>query len=290
MLVSGGFSFSGIQASAELFDPATRRWQNTFPMSFARFAHTSTLLTDGRVLVAGGANLDEGYVAAAEVFDPATEAWQPAGRLARARANHTASLLPDGRVLVAGGLARRHTELRSAEIYDPATNTWSDAASMRFARYHHTATTLADGRVLVAGGDRGEDDFQRSAEIYDPARNRWTRAASMRRVARQPQRDAAAGRARARRRRRCANPGVHEGRRGLQPTPRTAGAPCGNMNAERAFHVAALLPSGNVLVAGGFADSGTVRGAELFTSCDGSVAAHRAAAPRPRARVGRAAR
>ena len=34
VLVSGGFSFSGIQASAELFDPATRRWQNTFPMSF----------------------------------------------------------------------------------------------------------------------------------------------------------------------------------------------------------------------------------------------------------------
>ena len=71
VLVSGGFSFSAIQASAELFDPATRRWQNTFPMSFARFAHTSTLLTDGRVLVAGGANLDEGYVAAAELFDPA---------------------------------------------------------------------------------------------------------------------------------------------------------------------------------------------------------------------------
>jgi len=182
VLVSGGFSFAGIQASAELFDPAAQAWQNTFPMSSARFAHTATLLADGRVLVAGGANLDDGYVAAAELFDPQAEAWQPAGQLRRARANHTASLLADGRVLVAGGLSLKHTELRSAEIYDPATSSWSMAASMRAVRYHHTATTLPDGRVLVTGGDRDEDDFLRSAEIYDPRRNRWTRAPSMRRV------------------------------------------------------------------------------------------------------------
>jgi hypothetical protein len=36
------------------------------------------------------------------------------------------------------------------------------------------------------------------------------------------------------------------------------------MKAERAFHVAALLRSGEILVAGGFADTGTVRGVERF--------------------------
>jgi Kelch motif len=36
------------------------------------------------------------------------------------------------------------------------------------------------------------------------------------------------------------------------------------MKAARGFHAAALLPGGQVLVAGGFADSGTVRGAELY--------------------------
>src|SRR3954454_17079316 len=49
VLVNGGFSFAGIQASAELFDSATQRWENTFPMRVARFTHSSTLLPDGRV-------------------------------------------------------------------------------------------------------------------------------------------------------------------------------------------------------------------------------------------------
>ena len=56
VLVVGGFSAggAGVQASAELYDPATGRWTVTASLRTPRRNHTATLLADGRVLVAGG--------------------------------------------------------------------------------------------------------------------------------------------------------------------------------------------------------------------------------------------
>ena len=85
-------------------------------LATARRDHTATLLTDGRVLVVGGAGGTR--LASAEVWDPATETFGPAGSLAEAREFHTATLLPDGRVLVTGGYGG--TILASAEVWEPS--------------------------------------------------------------------------------------------------------------------------------------------------------------------------
>src|SRR2546427_7879012 len=87
----------------EIFDPASGRFTLTGSMNFGRIDTTTTLLPDGRVLVAGG----EGVVAlaSAEIFDPTTGNFTLTSSLNVAHAETTATLLADGRVLVAGGIS-----------------------------------------------------------------------------------------------------------------------------------------------------------------------------------------
>jgi hypothetical protein len=104
------------------------------------------------------------------------------------RYNHIAVSLNDGKVLLAGGdnsvlLVSGHP-LSSAEIYDPSLNTWSPIAPMRTARHFHVATLLKDGRVLVIGGTNVDDVVGRpsagnTAEIYDPRAGTWTQTENL---------------------------------------------------------------------------------------------------------------
>ena len=81
-------------------------------MNTVRAAHTSTVLEDGQVLIAGGYTLAADN--SAELFDPATETFLITDSMAKPRYLHTATRLQDGRVLIAGG-----AEQKTAEIYDP---------------------------------------------------------------------------------------------------------------------------------------------------------------------------
>jgi hypothetical protein len=85
-------------------------------MTSPRFAHTATLLHDGRVLVAGGEEMDVSVIQSAELYDPASGVWSLTGSLSTARAFHTATLLHNGQVLVAGGFFIG-TPLVTAELY-----------------------------------------------------------------------------------------------------------------------------------------------------------------------------
>src|SRR5215471_16900032 len=100
------------------------QFQPTGSLAKVRTNHTATLLSNGKVLVAGGADHDED--ASAELYDPATGTWTLTGSLITGRYLHTATLLPNGKVLVVGGYNfNQASELASAELYDPVTGTWS---------------------------------------------------------------------------------------------------------------------------------------------------------------------
>src|SRR5690349_6016102 len=93
----------------------------SFPVPF--LGSRATLLSDGRVVLAGG-TANNAVVNSAALFDPGTNQWTSTGNLKVARTEQTAVRLSDGRVLVSGG-QDGSSSLASVEIFDPATGTFT---------------------------------------------------------------------------------------------------------------------------------------------------------------------
>src|SRR5712692_3705769 len=188
VLIAGGHrvnSSVSALASAELYDPMTRRFIPTGSMTMARQDHTATRLSTGQVLMTGGFDASHYGLSTAEVYDPKSGQFAPTGMLDAARGEHTATLLDSGGVLIVGGYeAEVPLPARAlAELYDPANGTFSPAGPMAIPRGSHTATVLADGRLLIAGGftvfPAVPAPTVPDAEVYDPAAGTFLVDASM---------------------------------------------------------------------------------------------------------------
>ncbi len=158
VLVIGGHSGRRqnmeVYASAELFDPRTRRFEIAGTLAIARHKHDAIRLADGRVLVIGGADrTDRVHFATTEIYNPRTATFQDGPSMANRRYKiaGTAILLPGGDVLVTSGA-------RDAERLDVGRWSFREVpgrfpAAYRFA----SAVALRDGDVLIAGGYSDEN-------------------------------------------------------------------------------------------------------------------------------------
>jgi len=144
-------------------DDTVIRFTPSIEPSVARAGHAATLMTDGTVLVTGGAQSP-----AAEIYSVRSPGWSLAGDMAAARLDHTSTVLLDGNALVVGGGDGVGT-LKSTEIFSRAGRVFKAGPLLNEARQGHTATLLLDGRVFIAGGVHDGTSYLKTAEIFDPA-------------------------------------------------------------------------------------------------------------------------
>lgn len=255
VLVTGGcqYKFGSTLCSngAFLFDPATGDAPATGTFTDARAFHSSTLLPNGRVLIAGGATstFPEGSppsVLSAEIYDPLAGTFSAAGSLATSRIEANAVVLPSGDVLVTGG------ETGSDLLAMPVTSSFFAAPSLPTTRSSLVSVPLVNGKALLVGGGTT------SALLYDPSTKTIVSTA-----------DLAAARGR---------PTLVTLRSGeVLVSGDAAGAAAelydaatgkfssaGKMVADRRGHTATMLPSGKVLVTGGRVADVAVSTAEIY--------------------------
>jgi 6-phosphogluconolactonase (cycloisomerase 2 family) len=185
---------------------------------------------------------------------------------------HMMTVLTNGTFLISGGYDREGRALARSEIYNPVTNTFIPTASMTRARVFSAVASLPDGTVLVAGGSDGLGHALSSAEIYNPVTGTFTATGSMHvaRIAPVAMFSSLAGAV-------LVAGGYTNGPpqtvfssvEFYYPVTGTFIDLSDSLQTPRTGEALAILDDDNVLLAGGFDNSGVTAGSEMYSTSTG---------------------
>lgn len=178
ILVTGGYKVSEdltqfeYLPNCEIYNPDTETWESISFLNIGRYNHTSVLLNDGKVLVAGGATQITGSSRECEIFNPESNSWLLTTSMNEGRSRLSSILLPNGNVLISGGDSVGVGVIpvkNSCEIFNTNSSEWSYAKSMLDRRSGHVIyfNTLLN-QLLIFGGAAFQDTDEDTWEIYDP--------------------------------------------------------------------------------------------------------------------------
>lgn len=176
IMVVGGIGGANSQTESYLYDPAADHWSRGPAVPYPLIGPATVQLDDGRVLMAGGAELVGSRTStiyrSALLFDPVTRQFAPTGRLRDRRSGARAYRItrgPDqGQVLVVGGV-ETGGQVLSLELYDPATGQFTVANTLAASLATILSAQLDDGRLLLLSTVSGPSSTViPTTTIYDP--------------------------------------------------------------------------------------------------------------------------
>lgn len=178
ILVTGGFTLSGIPIKdVEIF--ASPVWTPfPFPMTTARAGHIALIVEDTKVLVLGG----EGEVAPIASVELCDTVQAKCGTgfpgtpppMLKPRSYYVGSRLGTRLYVFGGG-----PEAQTAEYFDPQKMppTWQPLPNMKNPRVFHSLAhiqPLSTARLLITGGIGMNDQALKTAEMFDVGKLAWT--------------------------------------------------------------------------------------------------------------------
>ena len=145
-----------ITNTAEIFYTISKTTEYTMPMNFRRRGHSSIVLEDGRVLIAGGSGFvydknkqeynNYDFIPYIEIYNPKTKIWKKSQVKLQERLSGITSLeqMQDGSIFI---YARG-----KYEIYNPNTDSLVKKGTCPYENSHlNTAHLIPDGRILICG-------------------------------------------------------------------------------------------------------------------------------------------
>jgi hypothetical protein len=206
IVVTGGIGRSSsrpvgnaLLTSIQIWSTSPTIFEGTFTQhlfGFGRCGHVGVALSGGRLLIAGGYDLNlflsppslSGRKIAELITDPGApmgnETLKDVGTMSEVRFLPIGELLPSGEAFIAGGTDEFGAALDSAELYDPAAETFSDSSGLMVQARHRATSSMipgpdgqlgtSDDMVLIVGGLNvyapapGPGEVVDSVEIYVP--------------------------------------------------------------------------------------------------------------------------
>jgi hypothetical protein len=180
--VAGGLKGNSGGQQAFRWKPGSQRWESLPPMSGKRCFASAVTLTDGRTLVAGGSNHEDGTLASVEVLAADASGWETMAPMPTARKDFAIGQLSSGHVIVAGGSHwgddGRSVSPTTVDLWDPVTNTWSALPPIPYGPEDSCGCVLPrSGHFAVIGGSSNESDGP--GTVFDPIKQVWESLPSM---------------------------------------------------------------------------------------------------------------
>ncbi|MGZ6314257.1 MAG: hypothetical protein ACXWNI_01350 [Candidatus Limnocylindrales bacterium] len=165
-----GHGYIHANSNVELIDPSHPLSPSA--LSASMYQESSTLLSDGRVLVAEWGAFDRGAgcitPVVPEVLDPRTETFTRVSPMSTPRTGSAAVRIPDGRVLFLGGVDASCAATGTVEAFDPDSGTFQVIATGFPDIRGASMTLLDDGEILIAGIAGAGNGFSAATWLLEP--------------------------------------------------------------------------------------------------------------------------